>query len=114
MIDVEIRSLPYSLTASFIRMISIKLDERSSFDFLQAILCTFIRVHQDRITQYEYFNAGVQPENQENIAVPLAASSDMSKELEELHKKLRTSTQNLEQIYNETLPVLKWIKSALN
>lgn len=111
-IDAEIRSLPASLTVSFIRMLLAKLDERAHLDFVQAILCTFIRVHRDRIAQQETFDGNTQSENQENIAVPLAAS-DLTNELDELHNKLTDSTAKLEQLYVETLPVLKWIKSAL-
>jgi hypothetical protein len=111
-IDSEIRSLPASLTVSFIRMFLAKLDERAHLDFVQATLCTFIRIHRDRIIQQETFDGATQSENQENIAVPLAAS-DLTTELDELHKKLTESTAKFEQLYIETLPVLKWIKSAL-
>ncbi|KAI6176244.1 hypothetical protein M3Y97_00777500 [Aphelenchoides bicaudatus] len=111
-IDLEIRSLPTSLTVAFVRMILAKLGESSQLDFVQAILCTFIRVHRDRIAQIDTVDENAQSENQENIAVPLAAS-DLTKELEELHKKLIDSTAKFEQIYTETLPVLKMAQEGV-
>jgi len=111
-IDVEIRSLPNILIVPFVRMLLAKLNEHSNIDFLQAILCTFIRVHQDRIAILDSAEESDQSENQENIAVPLSVS-DLTAELEKLHTALNTSTIKLEQLYLETLPVLKWIKSAL-
>jgi hypothetical protein len=110
-IDSEIRSLPNSLTPAFIKMLSIKIEGQSNVDFVQAILCTFIRIHQDRITMSDSVD-GEDDENQENIAVPLAAS-DLTNILDVLYKNLTESTSTLEQLYTETLPVLKWIKSAL-
>jgi len=111
-IDTEIRSLPKSLVVPFVRMLLAKLNEHSNIDFLQAILCTFIRVHQERIVTLDNSEEDDQSENQENIAVPLSVV-DLTAELEKLHAALNTSTTKLEQLYIETLPVLKWIKSAL-
>ena len=91
-------------------MLNAKLLERSHVDFVQAILCTFIRVHQERITACEGVDAD--EENQENIVVPLTAS-DLTKTIEDLYKSLTESSEKLEQLYVESLPVLKWIKSAL-
>jgi hypothetical protein len=109
-IDSEIRSLPKSLTAAFIKMLSAQMNECSNIDFVQATLCTFIRVHRDRIMDSK--ELGVESENQENIEVPLSAS-DLGNVIDALHIKLTKSTSELEKLYTETLPVLKWIKSAL-
>jgi hypothetical protein len=109
-IDTEIRSLPSSLMVPFVRMLSAKLEDHQQIDFLQAIICTFFRIHQTRITSLT--RETERSENEENIAVPLTAS-DLTKELEELHTKLTSSNAKLEKLYTETLPVLKWIKSAL-
>ncbi|KAI6212990.1 hypothetical protein M3Y94_00095700 [Aphelenchoides besseyi] len=109
-IDFEIRSLPHRLMSAFLKMLNLQLESRTMVDFVHAILCTFTRTHRKFLTTGEL----KKPEDeQENVNVPLSAGIDLNAELERLQSGLVNATHDTETIYNEVMPVLKWIKSAV-
>ncbi|KAI6199328.1 hypothetical protein M3Y96_00615200 [Aphelenchoides besseyi] len=109
-IDFEIRSLPPRLMSAFLKMLNLQLESRTMVDFVHAILCTFTRTHRKFLT-----TEGLKkPEDeQENVTVPLSAEIDLNAEIERLQSGLVNATHDTETIYNEVMPVLKWIKSAV-
>ena len=121
-IDFEIRSAPAPLLAPFVRMLIAQLETKRDVDFTHAILCTFLRAHRrilvkaagkTHISAVDAQTNGDAADDTRQKAAAMSADVSMRKLLAHLRQAHTAATHDLQRVYNETLPVLKWIKSAV-
>ncbi|CAD5218326.1 unnamed protein product [Bursaphelenchus okinawaensis] len=105
-IDFEIRALPKAVLSKFIDMIMVKLEEKQDADFVQAILNTFLMVHNEVLCD----DADNEEDDEEETEL---TASNLTTKLEKLVSKEAEGTEPFEDLYQETAAVLKWIKSAV-
>ncbi|KAI6229985.1 WD repeat-containing protein 36 [Aphelenchoides fujianensis] len=112
-IDFEIRSLPTRLLPAFLKMLMLQLETRTLVDFVHSILCTFVRVQRKFLSTAHLHAARNEERENEEQPVEMNAAPDLDAQMERLRVQLVDSTEGVEFTYNEIMPVLKWIKSAV-
>lgn len=95
-VDFQIRSLSSAAMIGFINMLIHMLEKRQDLDICQSYLNTFLRVHREKLWNYE-------DEESEMLTTGMVT----------IKNQLNQANIQLKLTVSENLAVLQWIKSAV-